>query len=186
MDTLTLEEMLKTYTFLQLEKAGIDPRTKKYYPEKYFTDKIFRTNYELKRNAESLEIFYGYLRTDPSWLVEDNIKELLKEEKTLIKRKSFLLANKNNPLPQLDFALAKEYPILDVVRNYGLSPVASGNKRYKICCPFHNEKTPSLVIFEEQNKFKCFGCGAGSDVLDFICKYENITVINAVKKILNI
>jgi len=35
------------------------------------------------------------------------------------------------------------------------------------CCPFHVEKTPSLSIFKGDERFHCFGCGAGSDVVDF-------------------
>lgn len=33
-------------------------------------------------------------------------------------------------------------------------------------CPFHNEKSPSFVVYKE--RFKCFGCGASGDVFDFL------------------
>ena len=36
-----------------------------------------------------------------------------------------------------------------------------------ICCPFHNEKDPSLHIFKNQSWY-CFGCGKGGDVYDFL------------------
>jgi len=42
-------------------------------------------------------------------------------------------------------------------------------------CPFHNDSNPSLNIYEEGTKFKCFACGAQGDSIDFIEKYENIT-----------
>ena len=45
----------------------------------------------------------------------------------------------------------------------------SSNADYgkSICCPFHNEKDPSLHIFENQSWY-CFGCGKGGDVYDFL------------------
>lgn len=43
------------------------------------------------------------------------------------------------------------------------------DRRNKRClCPFHNEKTPSLVVNDSLNKFYCFGCGASGDHVDFI------------------
>ena len=42
--------------------------------------------------------------------------------------------------------------------------------KHKICCPFHNDVTPSLHIFDD-GKWKCFGCGKHGDVLDFLGYY---------------
>ena len=28
-------------------------------------------------------------------------------------------------------------------------------------CPFHNEKTPSFVVYPENGSFYCFGCNTG-------------------------
>lgn len=41
--------------------------------------------------------------------------------------------------------------------------------RYKYCiCPFHKEKTGSLVVNDEKGHFHCFGCGEQGDHLSFI------------------
>ena len=32
------------------------------------------------------------------------------------------------------------------------------------CCPFHNDKTPSMKL---DRRYHCFGCGADGDVIDF-------------------
>lgn len=34
-------------------------------------------------------------------------------------------------------------------------------------CPFHSEKSGSFSVFANGTRFHCFGCGAGSDVIDF-------------------
>lgn len=48
-------------------------------------------------------------------------------------------------------------------------------------CPFHNEKTPSLTVYNDTQSFYCFGCGAGGDVITFIRRIENLDYIEAVK-----
>lgn len=35
-------------------------------------------------------------------------------------------------------------------------------------CPLHADRTPSFVVDPERQRFKCFGCGAGGDVIDLI------------------
>lgn len=54
--------------------------------------------------------------------------------------------------------------------------------RNRAClCPFHSEKTPSMVIYNDTQSFYCFGCGAGGDVITFIMKIENLDYIEAVR-----
>jgi DNA primase len=48
-------------------------------------------------------------------------------------------------------------------------------------CPFHNEKTPSFHVHPDKGFFKCFGCGAGGDVISFISKLENLAFPDAVR-----
>lgn len=35
-------------------------------------------------------------------------------------------------------------------------------------CPFHAEKTPSFSVSPDRQRFRCWGCQAGGDVIDFI------------------
>ena len=39
------------------------------------------------------------------------------------------------------------------------------NRNGMACCPFHNDKTPSMKL---DKRFHCFGCGADGDVIDFV------------------
>ena len=54
---------------------------------------------------------------------------------------------------------------------------------YKACCPFHDEKTPSFVVSEAKQIFKCFGCGASGDVIKFIMLFDNLTYPEAIRAI---
>jgi DNA primase catalytic core len=48
-------------------------------------------------------------------------------------------------------------------------------------CPFHAEKTPSFHVHPDRGFFKCFGCGAGGDVITFVQKLENAGFGDAVR-----
>ena len=50
-------------------------------------------------------------------------------------------------------------------------------------CPFHQERTPSLTVEMSKHRWKCFGCGAGSDVIDFVMMYDKLSFPDAVHKI---
>ncbi|WP_369012129.1 CHC2 zinc finger domain-containing protein [Erwinia pyrifoliae] len=43
-------------------------------------------------------------------------------------------------------------------------------------CPFHEEKTPSMVISPAKNLYHCFGCDAGGSVLDWLMHSENLSL----------
>ncbi len=45
---------------------------------------------------------------------------------------------------------------------------------YKGVCPFHNEKTPSFSVSPSKRGYKCFGCGKGGDVIEFVMEYHKI------------
>lgn len=47
-------------------------------------------------------------------------------------------------------------------------------RHHKGLCPFHGEKTPSFTVNEEMGLYKCFGCGAGGDVIKFLMEIEGI------------
>ncbi len=51
------------------------------------------------------------------------------------------------------------------------------------CCPFHNEKTPSCKINDDQGTFYCFGCGAKGDIFTVYQDLFNYTFLDAVKEL---
>lgn len=68
--------------------------------------------------------------------------------------------------------------ILEVVKHYGHSP----NRNHLINCPFHEDKTPSLQLYPKTNTWHCFGCGKGTDQIDFIQLKENCSKHEAINK----
>ena len=60
---------------------------------------------------------------------------------------------------------------------YGL-PVKQGNM---ICCPFHNDRTPSMKLNEDY--FYCFGCGAHGDVVALTTQLFDLPPAEAAKKL---
>lgn len=77
----------------------------------------------------------------------------------------------------------------DDVKNQGdivrvVSDYVSLKKRganYLACCPFHSEKTPSFNVHPGKGLFKCFGCGAGGSIFDFVMRIEGCGFPEAVR-----
>ncbi len=55
------------------------------------------------------------------------------------------------------------------------------NRNDMACCPFHNDKHPSMKLNEEY--FYCFGCGATGDVIDFTARLYNLAPREAAEKL---
>lgn len=51
----------------------------------------------------------------------------------------------------------------------------------KAKCPFHTERTGSLSVIEKENFFKCFGCDAKGDAIDFVQKIKGIDNKEAIR-----
>lgn len=58
-----------------------------------------------------------------------------------------------------------------------------GIDRFRGLCPFREESKPSFTVYADTRSFYCYGCGAGGDVINFLMKIENISFIEAIKKL---
>ena len=67
--------------------------------------------------------------------------------------------------------------IREVAQMYGIEVNRSG----MACCPFHDDKNPSMKLNEEY--FYCFGCGATGDVIDFTARLYNLSPKEAAEKL---
>ena len=67
--------------------------------------------------------------------------------------------------------------VKQAAEHYGLKAGHSG----MACCPFHNDRHPSLKLNEEY--FFCFGCGAKGDVIDFVARLFDLSSYEAAQKL---
>ena len=67
---------------------------------------------------------------------------------------------------------------IDVVLMTGFQP----NRSKMICCPFHNDKHPSMKV---DRRYFCFGCGAKGDAVDFVANYYGLSLKEAAEKIIS-
>lgn len=61
----------------------------------------------------------------------------------------------------------QEISIFDLVGRLNLHV----NRADFMSCPFHEENTPSLKLYKDENSWHCFGCGLGGTVIDFYMNY---------------
>lgn len=77
---------------------------------------------------------------------------------------------------------------VDFARNVDIEGLEDWEKpkrfggRFQACCPFHVEQSGSFFIFKD-NRFKCFGCGAHGDAIEFVMRKYSIEFIDAVKRL---
>lgn len=73
--------------------------------------------------------------------------------------------------------------IVQVLLNYGVN-LQFHNGLYKALCPFHNEATPSFVVYPETQSWYCYGsCGKGGDVIEFVKLWHKISYKEALKEL---
>lgn len=84
---------------------------------------------------------------------------------------------------RMEFAqhVKSQVDIVNVVSDY-VRLRRVGNRLTGLC-PFHNEKTPSFNIRADHQFFRCFGCDAKGDVLNFVMMIEGISFWEALKKL---
>jgi len=66
--------------------------------------------------------------------------------------------------------LKSRIAIADLVGRY-VSLRQSG-ERHVARCPFHDDETPSFMVFPAPGTFHCYGCRAHGDVIDFLMRIE--------------
>ena len=71
--------------------------------------------------------------------------------------------------------------IVDLVSRY--VTLKKRGRNYFGVCPFHQEKTPSFSVNPEKQIYKCFGCGAGGNSYQFLMQIENLSFVDAVKRL---
>ena len=84
-------------------------------------------------------------------------------------------------ISQDDLALAKSN-IAETIGKY--IELKKDGSRYKACCPFHDEGSPSFTVNTVGDYYHCFGCGVSGDAITFVKEYLGCSFKEAVEKIL--
>ena len=74
-------------------------------------------------------------------------------------------------------AVREAVPVPLAAEHYGLK----ANRAGMVCCPFHDDHTPSLKLNEDY--FCCFGCGAGGDVVEMTRRLFDLRPYEAANKL---
>ena len=68
-------------------------------------------------------------------------------------------------------------PVKEAAERYGIEV----GRNSMACCPFHDDKNPSMKLNEEY--FYCFGCGVTGDVIDLTARLYNLSPKEAAEKL---
>ena len=81
---------------------------------------------------------------------------------------------------QVEFARGRVLLSALVRQRVKLKPVSGG---FTGLCPLHRERTPSFFVYTATNKFKCYGCGAYGDAIDWAMLIKGVSFIEAVEEL---
>ncbi|WP_323840758.1 CHC2 zinc finger domain-containing protein, partial [Photorhabdus africana] len=86
-------------------------------------------------------------------------------------------------IPEVELQhLKNAVSLVAVAEQQGRQLIKRG-KDYVLLCPFHQEKTPSMVLSPEKNLYHCFGCSAGGSVLDWVMNTESLSLRHAAERL---
>ena len=78
--------------------------------------------------------------------------------------------------------LKARHPLAEAVEAAGVKLRGRGRVRQGVC-PFHEEAEPSFTVYGDTERFWCFGCGEGGDVLDFVQRMEGLSLPEAIQRL---
>lgn len=78
---------------------------------------------------------------------------------------------------ELNVESARRFPIQDL---YDFENRKEFRSRIQCSCPFHKDKTPSMIIYKDSNTYHCFSCQSGGDAISFTMNLNGLKFVDAV------
>ena len=79
-------------------------------------------------------------------------------------------------------ALKRRHLLAEVVEGAGVELRGRGRVRQGVC-PFHEEREGSFTVYGDSERWYCFGCGEGGDVLDFLQRLKGLSLPEAIRRL---
>ncbi|MDC3298880.1 DNA primase [bacterium] len=83
--------------------------------------------------------------------------------------------------PEFIEDLRQRVPLSDVVGRR-VKLIRKG-RRHSGLCPFHDEKTPSFSVVDDDGFYHCFGCGVHGDAISFLREMDGLEFMEAVERL---
>jgi DNA primase catalytic core len=98
----------------------------------------------------------------------------------------WIILRREEKLPRIDYEkLLQNVSIEDIANRLGMTLKKTAVNQFKALCPFHDDKTPSLLIDARRDSgrqhFYCFSCGAHGDAIDLVKEKLNLGFKDAVE-----
>lgn len=110
-------------------------------------------------------------------LLDDTVKDI----KALSNQIYRIQNPKKGAITDADIDAARQMDIVSTLQAQIPKLTRAGSGRWKAPCLWHEEKTPSMVIYSGDKGFHCFGCGKSGDTIDMAKKALGVSFVEAVK-----
>ncbi len=75
------------------------------------------------------------------------------------------------------------FDVVQYLQSHNIKKIRVNVDKIQACCPFHDDKNPSLSINTSKLLWYCFGCGEGGHLSSFIARLDNIPLKLAKEKL---
>lgn len=97
-----------------------------------------------------------------------------------VKKMLHIKSAREEAFKEINIEAAAAVPIQQL---FNFKKLRGGSNVSKACCPFHEDNTPSFMIYRHDNSYHCFSCGAHGDAIDFYKQINGVNFIEAVQEL---
>ncbi len=156
------------------------------------SDKILSLSGDLTKVGKLLDECHEKIHRsseDETWVhelraewIEEELRKLRKEFNRAVRTWEEATGKQLTEKPNFEFdkeAVKDAVDLPEIVEQY--VELRKVGDRFHGLCPFHDEKTPSFVVYPDQH-YHCFGCGEHGDLFSILMKIEGMSFPEAVRE----